>query len=157
MHNQFLQSYIWSLLPYLVLSLGVVISERNYFHEWDLWMGYFNGTVIATLVFLLNFYSSTFGLIMHQSIWIPWDWTIIPGDSDKGLADHIGYWLQYFRAFSNSGNINLVFRISDVFLTATAATQLGRQEIWQAILCQQIAGLAGCTLPNQHWICITYC
>ncbi len=59
-------------------------------------MGFINGifqwaTVIAILVFLMEFYSSTFGLIMHKSIWIPWGSTVIQEDSDKGLADHIGY------------------------------------------------------------------
>ncbi len=43
MHKQLLQSHIWAMLPYLVFSLGVVIYGRNYFHEWDLQMGFRNG------------------------------------------------------------------------------------------------------------------
>ncbi len=45
-------------------------------------------TVIVVLLFLLIFYSSTFGLIMHKSIRISWGLTCIPWDSNKGLTPH---------------------------------------------------------------------
>ncbi len=93
--------------PYLVIAaiFLIITWHSNIWEELLSWMGLMNAifqwdTVIAVLLFLLTFYSSTFGLVMHQSVWIPWGWTVIPGDSDKGLTDHIGYWHQYFKAFS---------------------------------------------------------
>ncbi len=127
---------------------GIITWRITIWEELLWWMWFMNGicqlaTVIEILVFLLYFYSSTFGLIMRHIweellswmgimngimngiflwasycysvfteflqyyIWAdnvqvnldPWGWPVIPGDSDKGLTDHIGYWHQYFRAF----------------------------------------------------------
>ncbi len=83
---------------------GIITLHSNIWEELLSWMGFMNGifqwaTIIVILVFLLNLYSSTFRLIMHQSIWIPWGWIVIPGDSYKALTYYIEYWHQYFRTF----------------------------------------------------------